>query len=47
MYTTYIIYIHITMSSQTTVGSLLITNYKYQINKDNKSHYAVDEHIII
>lgn len=35
------------MSSQTTVGSLLVTDYKYQINKDNKSHYAVDEHIII
>lgn len=27
------------MSSLATVGSLLLTDYKYQINKDNKSHY--------
>lgn len=33
------------MSSLATVGSLLLTDYKYQINKDNKSHFfIIDKH---
>lgn len=34
----YTAYIHITISSETTVGSLLLTDYKYQVNKNNKNH---------